>query len=65
MMLLHCTASSCTFGAHPHPCERLANLNLMVRAHPKNLMNRMLPWMVRTPPPLGYLYVVHQSFCCV
>ena len=43
MMLLQCTASSSTFGAHPHHPERLPNLNLMVRAHPKNVMNRMLP----------------------
>ena len=64
MMLLHCAASSSTFGAHPHHPERLPNLNLMVLAHPRSLMNRMLPWMVRMPP-LGYLYVVHQSFCCV
>ena len=66
MMLLHCTALSSTFGVHPHHSERLPNLNLMVTAHPRNLMNYMLPWMVRTPPPpLGYLYVVHQSICCV
>ena len=64
MMLLHCTASSSTCGAHPHHPEHLPNLNLMVRAYPRNLMNHMLPWIVRTPP-LGYLYVVHQSFCCV
>ena len=64
MMLLHCTALSATFGAHPHHPEPLPNLNLVVRAHPKNLMNCMLLWMVRTPP-LGYLCVVYQSFCCV
>ena len=51
MMLLHCTASSSTFGAHPHHPDHLPNLNLMVRAHPKNLMNHMLVWMVRMPPP--------------
>ena len=61
MMLLHYTASSSTFGAHPHHSERLPNLNLMVRAHPKNLMNRMLPWMVRTPPPLDiYMLYINQ-----
>ena len=49
MMLLHCPASSSTFGAHPHHPERLPNPDLLVRAHPKNLMN-MLPWMVRTSP---------------
>ena len=63
MMLLHCTASSSTFGAHPHHPERLPNLNLMVGAHPRNLMNRMLPWMVRTPPPppldIYMLYINH------
>ena len=64
MMVLHCTASSSTFGAHPHHLERLPNLNLMVRAHPRNLMNCMVPWMVRAPP-LGYLFVVHHSFCSV
>ena len=64
MMLLHCTALSSTFGAHPHHLERLPNLNLMVRAHPRNLMNCMLPWMVRMPP-VGKQYVVRQSFCCV
>ena len=57
MMLLHCTASSSTFGAHPHHSEHLPNLNLMVRAHPRNLMNRMLQWMVRTTP----LWI---SICC-
>ena len=64
MMLLHCTTSISTFGAHPHHPERLPNLDLLVRAHPRILMDRMLPWMVRTPH-LGYLSVVHQSFCCV
>ena len=61
MMLLHCTASSSTFTAHPHHPERLPNLNLMVRAHLRNLMNRMLPWMVRTSPPLDIymLYINH------
>ena len=57
-MLLHYTASSSTFRAHPYHPERLPNLNLLVRAHPRTLLNCMLPWMVRTPP-LGYLYVVH------
>ena len=57
MMLLHCIAWTSTFGAHPHHPERLPNLNLMVRVHPTNVMNRM--------PPCGYLYVVHQFFCCV
>ena len=51
MMLLHCTALSSKFRAHPHHPEHLPNLNLMNRAHPTNLMNCMLPWMVRTPPP--------------
>ena len=37
MMLLHCTALSSTFGAHPHHPERLPNLNLMVRTHPREL----------------------------
>ena len=50
MMLLHCTASSSTFGAHPHHRQHHPNLNLMVRTPPRNLMNNMLPWMVRTPP---------------
>ena len=64
-MLLHCTASTSTFGAHFHHPERPPNLKVVViRAHPKNLMNRILPWIVRTPP-FGYLQVVHQSFCCV
>ena len=61
MMVLHCTASSSTFRAHPHHSERLPNLNLMVRAPPGNLMNRMLPWMVRTPPPLHiYMLYINQ-----
>ena len=57
MMLLHCTASSSAFGAHPHHPERLPNLNLMVGAHPRNLMDYMLPWIVRMPPPW-------ISICC-
>ena len=49
MMLLHCTASSSTFGAHPHHRQCPPNLNLMVRTPPRNLMNSMLPWMVKMP----------------
>ena len=37
MILLHSTALSSTFGAHPHPPQRLPNLNLTGR--PGNLMN--------------------------
>ena len=36
LMLLHCTASSSTFEAHPHPPQCLPNLNLMVRTPPRN-----------------------------
>ena len=68
MMLPHCTASSSEFGAHPHHRERFPNLNMMVKAHPSNLMNHMLPWIVRTPP-LGYcctsiilLYTIQIQF---
>ena len=59
MMLLHCTTSSSTFGAHPHHPKRLPNLNLIVRAHPRNLMNRMLPWIVRTPPLWISIYLLY------
>ena len=50
MMLLHCTAPSSTFGAHPHHPQRLPNLNLMVKTPPRDLMNSMLLWMVQMPP---------------
>ena len=38
MMLLHSTASSSTFEAHPCHPQRLPNLNLMVSTPPRNLM---------------------------
>ena len=51
MMLLHSTASSSTSGAHPHHPQHLPNVKLMVETPPTTLMDSMLPWMVRMPPP--------------
>ena len=61
MMLLHCTASRSTFEAHPHYPERVPNLN---PTDTPQEFEEPQPRMVRMPP-LGYLIVVHQSFCCV
>ena len=47
MMLMHCTAWSSTFGAHPYHPQHLPNLNLMVS-------------IVAQLHAFGYLYVVHQ-----
>ena len=49
-MVLHCTASSSTFGAHPHYRQVIQTCTCWSRRPPKNLMNSTLPWMVRTPP---------------
>ena len=48
----------------PSPSLLLPHLSLIVGAHPRNLINSMLPWMVRTPPPLD-IYMLHTNHFAV